>query len=162
MAFDNWGNASGVIVLTEAEKAVRRSFVAEYLKDYDAIAACIRIGYEINFAKSYAVHLMQDAFTLNLILEEQRRKRTKEEEASERYEIMRLTVTSLKELAQRGGDRARVGACKLLTQLYSLEDELKLNSAVASGVMVVPGVADVTDWEKTAMESQTKLMKDSN
>lgn len=161
MAFDNWGFDGGVKILSESEKQIRKSFVTEYLKDYDALSACIRIGYESTFAKTYSVQFMQEPFTLNLILEEQRRKRTKEEDADERHAVLRITVNSLKEVAQRGGDRARVGACKLLTELYGVEEDLRMKTAVSSGVMIVPGIADVSTWEKEAMTAQSQLMKDS-
>lgn len=44
--------------LTPEQMALRDTFIQEYLKDHDAYAACLRIGFQVNFAIDMAKQLM--------------------------------------------------------------------------------------------------------
>lgn len=57
--------------LTKQEKALRQRFVAEYLADYDAIDAAIRLGYQEAFAQQYAKQFLTEPYTLKLIKEKE-------------------------------------------------------------------------------------------
>lgn len=57
--------------LSESEKAVRLRFVEQYLKDYDALAAAVRLGYESTYAETYAGKFMKEPFTLQAISEQE-------------------------------------------------------------------------------------------
>lgn len=50
--------------LTEGERAVRDSFIQEYLKDHDPYRACIRMGFLANFAIDHAKIFMADGYVL--------------------------------------------------------------------------------------------------
>lgn len=53
--------------LTDREKAVRDSFVAEYMKDTDPFRACVRMGFLHAFAIDQAKAFMQDGYVLRQI-----------------------------------------------------------------------------------------------
>lgn len=57
--------------LTKQEKALRQRFVAEYLADYDAFGAAIRLGYQEAFAQQYAKQFLTEPYTLKLIKEKE-------------------------------------------------------------------------------------------
>lgn len=53
--------------LDEREQAVRDLFVNEYLKDFDAYRACIRMGFLAAFAVDQAKAFMQDGYVLRKV-----------------------------------------------------------------------------------------------
>lgn len=55
--------------LSENEKLLRNRFVEQYLIDYDALAAALRIGYSESFASRYANKFMLEPYTRNRITE---------------------------------------------------------------------------------------------
>lgn len=55
--------------MSRAERNLRKKFVAEYMRDYSANDACIRLGYRENFAATYAQKFLQEPYTMQLIAE---------------------------------------------------------------------------------------------
>lgn len=53
--------------LNEREQRVRDYFVSEYMKDFDAFRACIRMGFLAAFAVDQAKVFMQDGYVLRKI-----------------------------------------------------------------------------------------------
>lgn len=53
--------------LTAQQTAVRDSFVSEYMKDFDAYRACIRMGFLAAFAIDQAKLFMEDGYVLRKI-----------------------------------------------------------------------------------------------
>jgi hypothetical protein len=53
--------------LTEREQAVRDVFVSEYMKDFDAYHACIRMGFLAAFAIDQAKLFINDGYVLRKI-----------------------------------------------------------------------------------------------
>jgi hypothetical protein len=58
--------------LTAKEKALRDAFVREYLFDYQAVTACIRLGYKAAVAPTYAARFMDESYVQRKIKEAQR------------------------------------------------------------------------------------------
>jgi len=149
--------------LTPAEKALRENFVNEYLLDYDPVAACIRIGLMQRVALSYSFTLMNEPFVLNLIKERQATIPEKKNEKSEEQRLQSL----LWELAYYKGPGAshgaRVAAASKLCNIKGMDGATKIKSEVThrGGVMVVPGIASVEDWETEAATSQGKLISEA-
>lgn len=154
----NWGQRLGTIELSPEEKALRRRFVKEYLKDYDHVAACLRLGFEAGFASSYGEKFLLESYTNQILNEYERKQRSDEELAEERIDLTNLSIAALRNAAVNGTWSARVRAAQTLLDLYDVKAAVKVDSGVSSGVMVVPAIADVSAWEKTASTSQEELM----
>lgn len=144
--------------LTESEKVIRDLFVTNYLIDYDPVKAAIRCGYEVEFATVFAERFMCESYTLRLILERERAAKTEAEEKRVSRSDIELVMGTLRDVAVNGTYSARVRAANMLSLIYGLEDSKKIQTRAASGVMVVPGIASVEDWEKEAMVAQQQLM----
>lgn len=58
--------------LSAKEKALRDAFVREYLDDYNPVKACVRLGYKLTVAQTYATRFMEEPYVLKKISELQR------------------------------------------------------------------------------------------
>lgn len=155
--------------LSADEIAIRDSVVKEYMFDYSWINACKRIGMNAAMAFDYAARFEQDGYCQKRIKELQAEKAKsgtstrKQEEEIERQRI----IEGLKfESTYRGpgsSQSARVAAYKQLCSIYGFEapKQQKVEVGVSSGVMLVPMVGSMDDWEKAANASQTKLQEDT-
>lgn len=106
--------------LTKAERELRNRFVEQYLTDYDEVSACIRLGYQSQFAESYAKKFMLESYTLNRIAEreqeiglttdgERHRKRVVSglyREANSRFNTGSARVAALTQIAKITGIEA--------------------------------------------------------
>jgi hypothetical protein len=63
----NWSNEDHDDELTPQEMALRDAFVREYLKDYHATKAAIRLGYKSGIAGEYAARFMNEPYVLRRI-----------------------------------------------------------------------------------------------
>ncbi len=55
--------------MTKEEKDLRDKFVSEYLEDYSAINALLRMGYEYSYAEMYSSKFMAEPYTQKKIKE---------------------------------------------------------------------------------------------
>ena len=102
--------------LSENERAVRDLFVAEYLKDYDAFQACIRIGFQAVFATEYARKFMLEPYVQCRIANSRRAAPTDEEQRAK--ELRELAVSVLVQASQNGPYASRVAAVRELKAMY--------------------------------------------
>lgn len=102
--------------LNENERAVRDLFVAEYLKDYDAFQACLRIGFQAAFAAEYARKFMTEAYVQCKIADSRRATPTDEEQRAK--ELRELAVSVLVQASQNGPYASRVAAVRELKAMY--------------------------------------------
>jgi hypothetical protein len=151
--------------LSPDEKKLRDNFVTEYLKDYDAWAAAVRVGYLRTVASDYAALLMQEPYVQREI---DRRRVAPSEDPKATRKIKENRLESLLwELALlKGPDAshgARVQAARALQNMYEMEGATKIKSEVThkGGVMMVPAIANVDEWEKLATASQDTLIQSS-
>jgi len=93
--------------LTEREQAVRDFFVNEYMKDFDAYRACIRMGFLANFAVDQAKLFMNDGYVLRKISFLTRA--ASEPSDEDRAEML----ANLRWLAHNGSTSSRAAATKL-------------------------------------------------
>lgn len=156
-----WSPREGTPELSDSEKEVRRSFVHEYLKDYDALNACLRLGYHGAFARTFARRFMEEGYVRSYIIEVERSNKTEKERADSRISDMELILSTLRDVMIHGSPAARVRAASEMANAYNLAESMKQNSAAASGVMVVPGISSISEWEQAAIASQSSLMSDS-
>lgn len=145
---------------TEQEKAVRNRFVDEYLVDFSPLNAARRVGFSNAFAEQYAKRFMQEAYVRNRI-EAMKHKTNVDEEALEEYDKRRIRQQLMREAHdQFNTGAARVAALSKLMSLYGMDAPLKMKQEIEhrGGVMMVPAIANLNDWERTAMTSQQKLV----
>lgn len=95
--------------LTEKEILLRDAFVAEYLKDFDAYRACLRLG----FQKTYATYWSETLFNDGYVQRKLSHITAKPVASSEQDEHDRAMVeNTLRLVMQRGSDSARVAAVR--------------------------------------------------
>lgn len=152
-------------VLTQAERVMRDKFVDEYLMDFNALAAAIRIGFLRSVANEYATQLMDDPYVQQQIAKKQAELEANPKDAVRRRK--RLTEMALYREAHYHGPgsshAARVSALAKLASIYDMDAPTKIEQKVThrGGIMVIPAIANLDDWEKAAQASQTKLVEDA-
>lgn len=155
--------------LTADEISIRDAVVAEYLFDYNWVNACKRVGMNAAMAFDYAKRFQDDGYCQKKLKELQKskaassaqtRKQEIEEERQRIIEGLRFESTYN---GPNSSQSARVAAYKQLCAIYGFEapKQQKVDVGVSSGVMLVPMVGSMDDWEKAANASQTKLQEDT-
>ncbi|AVJ51756.1 terminase small subunit [Pantoea phage vB_PagS_Vid5] len=156
--------------LTVQEMAIRDSFVREYVFDYNGTAAALRSGFNSVLAVEYAQKFLQDPYVQWKVREHEEslaKNVVVDEDALAKLERQRL-IEGLKREANYKGPgasaAARVAAHKALIELYGFNapKNTNVNHTVGQGVMVVPAVATVENWEQAAAETQRQLAEDTN
>lgn len=156
------------IPLTTSEMALRDKFVKEYLKDYDAYAACIRIGYAAAFAKEFCVRFMQETYVLNKI--KQVEIAPPEEDLDETVQRRKVYASLWREANTFGlgsSQSARVAALAKLSAFLGMDaptrsqQELtgKDGQPLGAGVLVIPGVMTAEQWAEQAEAQQAELTR---
>lgn len=170
MADDKAGSMWDKLVMTQelspAEKALRDRFVTEYLVDYDAWAAAVRIGFLSTVAVQYAQMLLQEAY----VQQEIRRLtigESKDEKAAIKERRRQVEAGLLREAHRMGpgsSHMGRVQALKALAKIHDMEAPTRIKNDVThkGGVMMIPAIANIEDWEKQAAEHQDKLIASSS
>lgn len=152
--------------LSEDEKRTRDNFVTEYLKDRDAWKAAVRVGYLRTVAHEYASFLMQEPYVQREI--ERRASEIPTDPKGLRRQRVHNVETLLWELAHYNGPgashSARVSAAAKLCNIYDMDGTTKVKADVThkGGVMMVPAIASLEDWEKQAAKSQDELIASSS
>lgn len=153
---------------TAEEKALRDLFIVEYLVDFDQIKAAQRCGFNFQFAVEYGRKFMEEPYVLQRINQLQRLQPRDEEEVL-KYNKRRIQERLLEEAHNTGpgsSQAARVAALKALADMYGMGSAAQARTSaaggnsLAGGVMVVPEIANVDDWEQSAMASQKALRHD--
>lgn len=153
--------------LSPREKELRIKFVDEYYKDFNAKRACIRIGFEENYAAAYAARFLGEPFVQQQIAARAEKTIGKEEQKVEDEATKRVIRTRLLAESNYHGPgsshAARVSALKQLADLYGMEAPkvIKNEHLHRGGVMQVPGIADANAWEEAALVSQEHLVNNA-
>lgn len=114
--------------LTKQEKALRQRFVAEYLADYDAFGAAIRLGYQEAFAQQYAKQFLTEPYTLKLIKEREAEFGILTEEDQHRKKIVAGLYREAHSRFNSGS--ARVAALTQLAKIIGIEAPVKTQQEV--------------------------------
>lgn len=109
--------------LTKQERSLRQRFVEEYLADYDAFAAAIRIGYQEAFAQQYAKQFLTEPYTLKLIKEKEAEFGILTEEDQHRKKIVAGLYREAHSRFNSGA--ARVAALTQLAKIIGIEAPVK-------------------------------------
>lgn len=144
------------------EKALRDMFVSEYLIDFDQVKAAMRCGFNQQFAVEYSRKFMEESYVQKRINEVRFMK--VDDRALEEFDKTRIRSSLMAEAHYYGpgsSSASRVAALGKLALMYGMEAPKKVdvNAVHRGGVMAVPGIASLEDWEKGAAESQDELVK---
>jgi hypothetical protein len=152
--------------LTALEIALRDRFVVEYLKDYDQIRACLRLGYSLPYAKEYGARFMSESYVQSKLVEIE----TKPEQLDSEVEKKRIRAALWREANNFGlgsSQSARVAALAKLSAFEGMDapsrSKQELTGAdgepLGGGVFVVPGLMTTDQWETEAERQQAELTR---
>lgn len=144
--------------LSEKEKILRNEFVRNYLIDFDPVLACMRVGFTKAFAEDYAIRFMAEPYVQKRITE--LTLETPDDETAQEEADKQLTLAVLREAAQRGPYSSRVAAAAKLATILGMDKPIQNNLEITNkgGVMMVPGIVNIDDWEGQAVKSQEDLI----
>jgi hypothetical protein len=114
--------------LTKQERELRKRFVDEYLTDYDAFSAAIRLGYQEAFAQQYAKKFLTEPYTLKLIKEKEAEFGIKTEDDQHRKKIIAGLYREAHSRFNSGS--ARVAALTQLAKIIGIEAPVKTQQEV--------------------------------
>ena len=146
----------------ESQRIMLDRFVEQYLRDYDAVEACRRLGYGGDHALAFAKQFMTYPYVANRIRDVEEAEKDEEDEA----EIMRRRVKAglMREANNYGegsSQSARVAALFALGKIAGMEKNT-VEHTHKGGVMFAPATAtDVDAWESSAMSNQKELHTDN-
>lgn len=148
---------------TGPERDMLDMFAREYLVDYDAAKAASRCGFMAPFNQEYGKQFIQRSYVQKKLRELQ--EHVPDPKAEAVYN-KRLVMSTLREVAtdRLAPPAARVAAAARLAEIHGMSVAANANkpaSGTRGGVMYVPGIAKVDDWEKAAMASQKALAEAS-
>lgn len=105
--------------LSEDEKAIRDLFCIEYVKDFDPVQACVRMGFMAVYAVEYGQRYLEEPYVQQQLAALQRKQQLSEEE--QRNEDKALIMSVLRQAAQNGPYASRVQAAKQLAIMHGLD-----------------------------------------
>lgn len=138
-------------------KRLREKFVREYIKDFNGSEAMRRMGYKHSAVHVHASKFLRHPYTqwfLRKLMDEM------DEKSIVNRNIVLLGL--VREANERGPDSthsARVSAFKTIARCLGMEVH-KVDGKIAiegGGVLAVPLVGSVEDWEKLSTAAQAKL-----
>ncbi len=147
--------------LTPEELFIRNLFIAEYMVDYNAAAACIRVGFHPDQAEDFAAQFMREGYVLRGVAEQQQQPISASQASIMRSQVIHKLWEESNGPFARPSER--VGALTSLTRALAIElkeDTGDDNTGPAGGVMQVPAMTDPDTWSEIAAAAQKKL-KDS-
>ena len=161
-----WASEAMAQDLSGKEKELRDKFVSEFLIDYDQTAAAIRIGFSASFAQTYAEKFMTEPYVRKAIALQQNAM-AEDDKLEVEQDRRRIRAALMREAHYRGPGSSHAARVSALAKLASIRDmdaptKIKSEMTMRGGVMMVPGIANLEDWEKAAQASQGDLQKDSN
>lgn len=159
---DQWTWATMDPPLSERERKLRDLFVSEYLVDYNEYRAAQRCGFQSSFAKDYAIKFMNESYVQKRI--EQLKHAPVNPIAADEYDKKRVRAILMKEaLDVTSTGSARVSAAAKLSAILGMDAPTKtINENVnKGGVLMVPAIANLDDWQAIAQASQAKLVADA-
>lgn len=150
---------------SEREIKLRDKFAREYVKDFDALAAAKRVGYQGQVAKEYAIRLMDEPYVIRKI--DQLKGKGLQEMDPEQ-----IKNTIMAGLYREANDRGlgathpgRIAAWAHLARLNGLEPASKIKNELSGpdgqplgGMFVLPGLMTPEQWEQAAAAQQEALV----
>lgn len=177
MSYDPNSFINSEVSYSKSDKELRDKFIAEYLRDYNSYAACVRIGYMDEVALETAKHFMEEPYVKCGIAdaEASRAKHLRSTEDKDLSQLptnfvphdeetdkQRIVSGLFREAFYKGPGathNSRVSALSTLAKIYKLDKQEEKDTGIKTNVMVVPAVGTVDDWEKMAANQQAELKK---
>jgi hypothetical protein len=156
MMFDE---SSDGVVFSPAEIALRNRFVREYVVDYDDYKACLRIGFLKEAAQRWRHTFLNEPYVQRKIKEVELSKANDSD--SQKLEDTAIVMTTLREAAQNGPFNTRVSAATTMAKILGMDKTPVDEDEFKGGILLIPTIADTTEWELVAEEQQAKLVKES-
>ena len=165
-----WKSTYGEAVTPElnaADTELRDLFVREFLFDFDPVAACLRCGFLESYAQQYAQQFMGESYVRKQIAEQSKKGSPVGEDKEKDEATKQHVLTSLFREANYRGPGAshgsRVAALAKIATIMGMDAPTKMEQTIThkGGVMAVPGIASIEDWEQKATENQSKLMSEA-
>lgn len=119
-----------VVQYSDAERELRERFVTEYLVDYNAYAACLRVGFHSQFATDYAKKFMEESFVRKLIKQHELAAESEGEADTNKRRIMAALFKEANYHGPGSSHSARVSALAKLTTLFGMDAPTKSESKV--------------------------------
>jgi len=148
---------------TDRERELYDKFAAEYLVDQNATLAASRCGFQAGFAVEYGKQLSTKSYVQRRIAE--LRRRPADSKADRDYDRT-LNINTLRSIAsdpyQKGS--ARVAAVRELNAMHGFHAPTKTQvdvNGARGGVVLLPGIAKLEDWQAAAIASQDALAEAS-
>lgn len=158
---DNWTWAAMAPELDPQEKALRDRFVEEFLVDGNAYLAALRVGFQAGFAKDYSAKFFNEPYVQQRL--EHLKQNPGEAKQVEKYD-KNLVMATLRTVATNQFEKgaARVAAAAKLAAIYGMDKPVEKKTTIThkGGVLMVPAIANLDDWEAIAKQSQEKLLAD--
>lgn len=107
---------------TEDERVLYDAFVAEYMRDFNPVDACIRMGFQLSYALEYSKRFMTVAYVLNQI--QARKEHEPDAMLEQEQRDKALILNTLREAAAKADDKTRVAAVGKLMQIYGMDKRL--------------------------------------
>jgi hypothetical protein len=153
--------------LTKAEMELRDRFVVEYLMDYDAYKAAIRIGYAPAYAKDFCQRFMTEPYVLSKIRDAEGGTTDDLDVDSQKKMIVAALWREAKNMGAGSSQAARVAALSKLSAFYGMDapktSKTELTGPdglpLGSGVFVVPGMVTAEEWAAQAEKQQEELVR---
>ncbi len=104
--------------LSKADMEARDQFVDEYMTDFDALQACIRLGMTLTYAETYFKRMMVDPYVLKQI--QARMRQTTQSAEKEKESDRALLLNTLRQAMQHGQYATRVSAAARLAEIQGI------------------------------------------
>lgn len=155
--------------LTKSEMELRDRFVVEYLTDYNAYNAAIRIGYAPAYAKDFCQRFMQEPYVLTKIREAEGGNFEDPDPEVQKKMIVAGLWKEARNYGPGSSQAARVAALSKLSAFHGMDapkkSQTELTGAdgmpLGQGVFVVPGMVTAEEWAAQAAKQQEELVRPS-
>lgn len=143
-----------------AVKLMRQAFAREYLKDFNATQAVLRMGYKYGrtTASTKGSQWLNDAYTQHYIAE--LIEKADEKTIVSRNRVLAGLLRESEYFGEDGGAASRISALRSLAKILGMEiTKIEGNMTIGGGVMAIPLSGSPEEWEKAAQVAQEQLKK---
>lgn len=143
--------------MPEVAKIYRDAFCREYIKDFNASQAVVRLGApDTKSAQVKGSRLLGEAYVANQIFQLVRALRP--DDVVTRQQVMARMWLEANSDYNEG--KTRVTALAHLAKMLGMMDDKRPETLPMSGVMLIP-IVDIADWQTSATVAQDLLKRDA-
>jgi len=148
--------------LTQIERDTIDKYIIEYVFDKDEEKAAIRMGISRVYAKSIAKNFVDTPYFQIKLKEYSIEKDALLDDADLlRREIVRNLIDVMKYNGENASQSARISSAKEISAIMGLaaKQQLSNEDEFANGVMVLPSLLPIDEWNSQSIASQAALYK---